>query len=76
MYHVLFSTYLKDIEGDRHSSRIFTDFINAPWVNGDYLQKTPPAGIVRDFIAGMTDRYFLKRFVECVLPHRVEGTFR
>jgi len=76
MYRILFSTYLRDIERDQYNSKIFTDFINTPWVNRDYLQKTPPAGLVRDFIAGMTDRYFLKRFEDRVLPHRVEGTFR
>ena len=42
---------------------------------GTTSQSTPPAGLVRDFIAGMTDRYFLKRFEECVIPHRVEGSF-
>ena len=76
MYRVLFSTYLTDIEADRHSSKIFKDFVEAPWVSRDYLCKTSPAGLARDFIAGMTDRYFLKRFEECVLPHRIEGAFR
>jgi len=76
MYRVLFSTYLADIEADRHSSKIFKDFVEAPWVSWDYLCKTSPAGLARDFIAGMTDRYFLKRFEECVLPHRIEGAFR
>src|SRR5208337_3315257 len=76
IYRVLFSTYLTDIEADRHSSKIFTDFVEASWVSRDYLRETSPAGLARDFIAGMTDRYFLKRFEECVLPHRIEGTFR
>ncbi|MGA9030476.1 MAG: HD domain-containing protein, partial [Methanoregula sp.] len=76
MYRVLFSTYLADIEADRHSSKIFTDFTEAPWVSRDYLRETSPAGLARDFVAGMTDRYFLKRFEECVLPHRIEGAFR
>ena len=75
MYRILFSTYLSDIEKDRRSSKIFTDFIEAPWVNQDYLNSTSPAGLARDFIAGMTDRYFLKRFEERVIPHRIEGTF-
>ena len=76
MYRTLFSTYLSDIETGRHRSKIFTDFINAPWVNRDYLHTAEPAEMVRDFIAGMTDRYFLKRFEDCVLPHRIEGMFR
>ncbi|ABS56483.1 metal-dependent phosphohydrolase, HD sub domain [Methanoregula boonei 6A8] len=76
MYRVLFLTYLSDIESDRRSSKIFSDFINAPWVNREYLHTTPPAGLTRDFISGMTDRYFLKRFEDCVIPHRIEGAFR
>ncbi len=76
MYGILFSTYLQDIEGDRRDSKIFTDFIQATWVNKNYLLATSPAGLVRDFIAGMTDRYFLKRFEDCMLPRRIDGTFR
>jgi dGTPase len=76
MYRTLFSTYLSDIETDRHTSKIFTDFIDTSWVNQEYLRIAEPAELVRDFVAGMTDRYFLKRFEECVLPHRIEGTFR
>ncbi|MFA6364369.1 deoxyguanosinetriphosphate triphosphohydrolase family protein [Methanoregula sp.] len=76
MYRILFSKYLCDIESDRRDSKIFKEFINSPWVNPDYSRSTSPAGLVRDFIAGMTDRYFLKRFEECVLPRRVEGSFR
>ncbi|WP_292423885.1 deoxyguanosinetriphosphate triphosphohydrolase family protein [Methanoregula sp.] len=76
MYRILFSKYLQDVESDRRDSKIFTEFINSPWVNRDYSRSTSPAGLVRDYIAGMTDRYFLKRFEECVLPRRVEGSFR
>jgi len=76
MYRILFSKYLDDIESDRRDSKIFMEFINSPWVNQDYSRSTAPAALVRDFIAGMTDRYFLKRFEECVLPRRVEGSFR
>jgi dGTPase len=76
MYRTLFSTYLSDIEADRRTSKIFADFVDTSWVNREYLHSAEPAELVRDFVAGMTDRYFLKRFEECVLPHRIEGTFR
>jgi len=76
MYRVLFNRYLDDIEGGGRDSRIFAEFIDSPWVNRGYAESSPPAGLVRDYIAGMTDRYFLKRFEECVLPRRVEGSFR
>ncbi|MEN6395231.1 MAG: phosphohydrolase, partial [Methanoregula sp.] len=76
MYRILFSKYLEDLESDRRDSKIVAEFTSSPWVNQDYLHSTSPAGLVRDFIAGMTDRYFLKRFEECVLPRRVERSFR
>ncbi|MDD1702123.1 MAG: HD domain-containing protein [Methanoregula sp.] len=76
MYAILFSKYLDDIEADCRPSKIFAEFIESPWVNREYVRSTSPYGLVRDFIAGMTDRYFLKRFEECVLPRRVEGMFR
>ncbi|MFA5236947.1 MAG: HD domain-containing protein, partial [Methanoregula sp.] len=62
MYRILFSKYLADIEADVRDSKIVTEYILSPWVNRDYINSTAPAGLVRDFIASMTDRYFMKRF--------------
>jgi dGTPase len=76
MYRTLFCRYFDDIEADRRTSRIFPEFVESPWVNREYVASTAPAGLVRDYIAGMTDRYFLRRFEECVLPHKTEGSFR
>lgn len=76
MYRVLFEKYLEAVEAGRHSSRVFEEFIDSPWVSRDYARTTPPAGLVRDYISGMTDRYFQKRFEECVIPKRVERSFR
>jgi len=75
MYRTLFFTYLEDLKKERRNSKIFTDYIDATWVSREYIKGTSHAGIVRDFIAGMTDRYFIKRFEDCVIPRRVEGTF-
>jgi dGTPase len=76
MYATLFETCLRDLEaGDRHA-RIFTDFLKTGWINRSYLDTATPAELVRDFLAGMTDRYFAKRYEECVIPKRVEGRFR
>ena len=54
---------------------IFTDFIDTNWISRTYLETASGAELVRDFIAGMTDRYFAKRYEDCVIPHRVEGKF-
>ena len=57
LFGLLFERYLADIVEDRRDSVIFRSFLHnmAP----AYLERHRPAEIVRDFIAGMTDRYFL-----------------
>ncbi|WAC04612.1 MAG: HD domain-containing protein [Methanoregula sp.] len=75
MYGTLFATYLEDIRHCRRSSRIFSDFIDTAWINFGYRDSATGAELVRDFIAGMTDRYFAKRFEEIVIPRKVEGRF-
>jgi dGTPase len=75
MYATLFAAYLKDLEKDNKNSRIFTEFIDSGWISPRYRESAGNAELARDFIAGMTDRYFAKRFEECVIPRRVDGTF-
>jgi dGTPase len=75
MYGTLFSSCLDDIGNESRSARIFTDFIHTGWISSDYLSSATPAELVRDYIAGMTDRYFAKRFEECVIPRRVDQRF-
>jgi dGTPase len=75
MYGVLFSTYLSDLEDQKRSSRIFSDFIETDWINPQYREAAMHAELVRDYIAGMTDRYFAKRFEEISIPRRVESKF-
>jgi dGTPase len=76
MYATLFMTYLEDLEKSTRDTKIFTDFIDTSWINRNYLQSAMHPELVRDFIAGMTDRYFAKRYEECVIPRRVEGKFQ
>lgn len=76
MYRTLFATCLEDLEQEERSGRIFTEFIDTGWTSPRYLQSATDAELVRDFIAGMTDRYFAKRYEECVMPRRIEGKFR
>ncbi|MFA4876022.1 MAG: HD domain-containing protein [Methanoregula sp.] len=75
MFATLFSAYLDDLEKDRRTAKIFTDFIDSGPVSRTYLDSAKPQELVRDFIAGMTDRYFAKRFEECVIPRRIDGKF-
>ncbi|MCX6688428.1 MAG: HD domain-containing protein [Methanoregula sp.] len=75
MFRMLFDRYLDDLLDRNTSSRIFTEFIATDWISKKYVESASPAELVRDFIAGMTDRYFAKQFEECVIPRRVVGRF-
>ncbi|MFA5266856.1 MAG: HD domain-containing protein [Methanoregula sp.] len=75
MYSTLFATCLSDLEKGNRSARIYTDFINTDWTSREYLSTATPAELARDYIAGMTDRYFARRFEDCVIPRRVDQRF-
>ena len=75
MYATLFETYLQDLKSKRRDTKIVTDYIETGWISSRYLEAATDAELVRDFIAGMTDRYFAKRFEECVIPKRIDGKF-
>jgi dGTPase len=75
MYATLFATYLNELEKELKDTKIFTDFIDTSWISQNYLASATLPELVRDFIAGMTDRYFAKRYEECVIPRRIEGKF-
>ncbi|MFA4861829.1 deoxyguanosinetriphosphate triphosphohydrolase family protein [Methanoregula sp.] len=75
MFATLFFAGLRDLEQDNRRASIFTDFIDSGYVSKTYLGSATPAELVRDFIAGMTDRYFARRYEECVLPRKVVGKF-
>jgi dGTPase len=75
MYATLFTACLDALERDDRSARIYTDFMNTRWISRRYLDTAVPAEVVRDYIAGMTDRYFARQFEECVIPRRVDQRF-
>jgi dGTPase len=75
MYQTLFTHYLDDLEEGRKDSKIVTDFLETDWISPSYVHCSTPAELVRDFMAGMTDRYFAKRYEEITLPRRIEGKF-
>ena len=75
MFATLFSASLEDLEQNNRTSRIFSDFVDSGYVSKTYLGSASQAELVRDFIAGMTDRYFARRYEECIIPRRIEGKF-
>ncbi|MFW6146885.1 MAG: deoxyguanosinetriphosphate triphosphohydrolase family protein [Thermodesulfobacteriota bacterium] len=66
MFRLLFETYLNDLESGNKSSAIFMEFLDG--MSTRYVESTPPALIVCDFIAGMTDDYFLRQCQENLVP--------
>ncbi|RJP83626.1 MAG: HD domain-containing protein [Desulfobacteraceae bacterium] len=58
MFRYLFETLLNDLESRNRSSLIYTRFLKD--MSDAYIEKAAHAEIVRDFIAGMTDRYFIE----------------
>jgi dGTPase len=58
LFGILFERFLDDIEKENRTSVIFTSFLED--MSPDYIANHNSAEIVRDFIAGMTDQYFLR----------------
>lgn len=70
LFDLLFETYLEDLHTGKKSSKIFTGFLSD--MSPDYLDAHKPAEIVRDFIAGMTDRYFLLQCPAKLRPKEID----
>lgn len=66
LFGILFEKYLDDIENENRSSVIFKGFLED--MSEDYIQNHRKEEIVRDFIAGMTDQYFLRQCPEDMRP--------
>ena len=66
MFELLFERFHEDLETGNENSDIYSRFLKG--MQPDYVEKTPFAGIVRDFIAGMTDEYFLEQCHRNLIP--------
>jgi len=62
----LFENYLNDMHQDKQNSVIFQGFLKGK--NNRYTHSHKSEEIVRDFIAGMTDQYFLRQAPENMRP--------
>lgn len=72
MYTEIFAKFLKDVDNENKESKIYRHFIDLEWINKDYLKNSSNKEKVRDFIAGMTDRYFEGIFKDMMFPKRRE----
>ncbi len=70
-YRVLFTTYLGHIEKEQRTSAIYKDFFDT--MEPGYKDTVSPPAIVRDFMAGMTDDYFLNQAkgMGCEVPEKI-----
>lgn len=66
LFKFLFERYIRDIENENRSSKIFTGFLKD--MSESYIETHSKVEIVRDFIAGMTDQYFLRQCPEHMRP--------
>jgi dGTPase len=66
LFEMLFEIYFEDLNNRRESSVIFSQFLKD--MKQNYIQNHQPAEIVRDFISGMTDQYFLDQCPEQLRP--------
>lgn len=69
-YARLFEHYLRQLEKDSAGSDVGQSIMDS--MTKDYLHNQTPAAMVRDYIAGMTDDFFLRRAkaIGCDIPER------
>ena len=66
MFELLFEKYFRDLEGGNEASDVFGEFLEG--MSQEYIAETSRPEVVRDFIAGMTDDYFLSRCHKHLIP--------
>jgi dGTPase len=71
MYKTLFNQFLSDLCNENKASAIYKHMINLDWISEDYKRNSTPAEKVKDFLAGMTDRYFDSTFERITIPQRL-----
>jgi len=69
MFLRLFDHFLDDLRRERTASPVFAHFLDG--LSPEYRHDSPPAAVVRDFIAGMTDEFFLRSYRDLLLPRRL-----
>ncbi len=66
LFTYLFEKYLEDIAKKNQRSVIYNQFLDG--MSAEYIGSHQAAEIVRDFISGMTDQYFLNQCPESIKP--------
>ena len=63
MFNMLYNTYMEALEKNNKKSSIYKDFLNN--MNKEYISSTKKERIVIDYIAGMTDDFFINKYKKC-----------
>lgn len=69
-YHILFETLLNDLQKHQEQSYIWKNYVHNK--TKSYIANTKPVQMVVDFIAGMTDRFFIKTLERLIVPKSIE----
>ncbi|WDP89182.1 MAG: HD domain-containing protein [Desulfobacter sp.] len=70
IFKYLFDRYLTDLEKENRESVIFTEFLEG--LDQGYRNNHSAGEIVRDFIAGMTDSYFIRQAPPRLRPKTID----
>jgi dGTPase len=73
MFGLLFEKYLNDLEKREMESDIYKEFLEG--MSSEYRDTTSCPEIVRDFISGMTDEFFLAQCYKHLIPQVLPGTY-
>jgi dGTPase len=73
LFQQLFERFLADMEAGREDSPIWVDFLAA--MEPGYRESRQPGEIVRDFLASMTDAYFLRTSQDLLFPQPLRVGF-
>jgi dGTPase len=65
-FEIIFEHFLEDLEKQNTNSEIYKHFLNSK--SKKYLESCSDKIKVRDFIAGMTDRYFTQLLEKVIVP--------
>ena len=73
LFATLFSRFLEDVSRENRHSPIWQDFLLQ--MEAIYLETHEPAEMVRDFLASMTDAYFLRQCQDLFFPRSITVPF-
>jgi dGTPase len=70
LFEIMFEKFMQDLAKGDVTSQIYNSFLSD--MSEDYLATYQHAEIVRDFISGMTDRYFLRQCPDHLRPDIID----